>query len=683
MSTNWLFKGRGAALLFLAGLMVIAAVACGDEDPTPTQQTDPTNTPTGGGADPTATPDGGDPATATPGGDETATATPQSGATATPPTGGGDGPQGSITRAFRQLESVYGIGYVGPYRTSATNQLGGVEEHLFRYENGDPMTPEIVESWAVDPAGTKTTWTIKQGIPFQAPRGFENEDFGEINAHEIVEWLNRSNSTTNADSTYGDAGDFAAIFLEADEIDEYTLEIGLVSPVYFCLPVSQFGCLSADRGPHKVTTADTKGVDWAREHHVGTGPFVQGQCTPGDRCTIHAVEEHWRQVADVAEITGVQVPETGTQLAMLQNGQIDLVEIDFQQVPALLDDGFQFIETMPGAFVGASILWSGNLWEETHARTGVALNPWDSPVYAQDYAWLGDPWQEEYPDRVQYEDTNNPDGMTDMEQARLVRLALGLAIDRDAINEVLLNDLGTPIYSEYMGPEYPGWDPDRDTGVWDWLGERIDAEDTMQPVDWRLDDGNLEEADRLLTEAGFPRDGSGNRPEFGTLVLQTYPAEVGVVAMEVGDNVISTWANLGIDVEGLQEDYGGVISPRMRVREQFNPVIKNGDVHSNVYPLDWPMPTVDTSSSRPGWGVAFESQPGAEWLFEILGEQDPTRREELHLDWVDYSLYWQQYAGLFQIPKGIMGNDRIESWEGYSQHYSNISRNAEFIKLRR
>ena len=120
----------------------------------------------------------------------------------------------------------------------------------------------------------------------------------------------------------------------------------------------------------------------------------------------------------------------------------------------------------------------------------------------------------------------------------------------------------------------------------------------------------------------------------------------------------------------------------MRRRVQFLPVLKNGDVHSNVYPLDWPMPTVDTSSSRPGWGVGFESQAGAKWLFEILAEKDRAAREAVHLDWVDYSMYWVQYAGAFQVPKGIVAGPRIASWDGRQQHYSNISTNPEFITLR-
>jgi ABC-type transport system substrate-binding protein len=586
-----------------------------------------------------------------------------------------------VTRAFTTLEAVYGIGYTGPYRTSATDQLGGVEEGLFRFQDGNSMFPQLVDTWSIDDAGTKATMTLKQNIPFQAPRGFEDRDFGMLDAAELVEWFNRSNATTNPDSTYGDAGDFAAIFLEAKVVDEWTIEVGLVSPVFFCLPISQFGCLSAARGPHKVTTADTYGVEWARAHHIGTGPYVQGNCTPGDRCTVHAVDSHWRKVGDVAEITGIQVPEATTQIAMMRNGAIDLATIDYQLLPDIIDGtNYRFLETMPGGFVTQSVIFSGNLWEEFHARTQEPLNPWDSPVYAQDYPWLGDPWQELHPENVKYTDDNNPAGMTDMEQARLVRLALSVAIDRDGINENLLNGIGLPIYSEYMGPEYPGWDASRLTGCFDVDGNRITCSGTVESVPWELVDSDLAAAGALLDKAGYPLV-NGSRQGFPSITLQAYAAEAGPVGLEVADAVMSDWSRLGIETIGLIEDYGGVISPRMRVREQINPVLKNGDVHSNVYPLDWPMPTVDTSSSRPGWGIAFESPAGARWLFEILAEKDPKVREAKHLEWVDYSMFWIQYAGVFEVPKGIVSNSRIVSWNGYQQHYSNVSGNPEFIVL--
>ena len=620
-------------------------------------------------------------------------------ATKAPDSAMGGGPEGTLVRAFRTLEAVYGIGYVGPYRTSATNQIGGIEESLFNYQNGSPMTPYLIDTWDIDAGGTRARLTLKKGLMYGNPIGYEDEDFGELNAAELVEWFNRSNATTNPESTYGDAGDFAAIFLEAKVIDDYTLEIGLVAPLYFCLPVSQFGCLSAGRGPHKVTTADTLGVEWARAHHVGTGPYVQGECIPGDRCSVHArtsldvVRYPGQKVGNVATITGIQVPEATTQIAMLKNGAIDMTELDYKLLPDVVADGFTFLETMPGGFVGQSILFPGNLWEHSHARTAEPLAPWDAAPYAKDYPWIGNPWGHaggtctdgdglghDLCGNAPYTDSDNPAGMDDMEQARLVRLALSTAIDRGSINDVLLNGIGTPIYSEYMGPEYPGWDASRSTGCWDWVGGTAECSGTSASVPWKITDGDLDVAGALLTTAGYPLV-DGKRQGFEKLTLQAYAAEAGPVGLEVADTVMSDWARLGIEIDGLVEDYGGVISPRMRQRVQYLPVLKNGDVHSNVYPLDWPLPVVDTSSSRPGWGVGFESQAGAKWVFEILGEQDASVRSSKHLTWVDYSMYWLQYAGVFQVPKGIVVNDRIKSWDGFQQHYSNVSANVELIVL--
>ena len=694
-------------LLALGSLLVIAAVACGGDDGADDAA------PAGGGVAATAAPaaaaaaaeDAEDAAAAKPatGGaagagaeaaKPAATVAQETAKATAAPSGSTGGPTGTLVRAFRTLESVYGIGYVGPYRGSATNQIGGIEEALFNFQNGNPMTPFLVDTWDIDSAGTRARMTLKKGLKWQSPIGFEDKDFGELNAAELVEWFNRSNATTNPETTYGDGGDFAAIFLEAKVIDEYTIEIGLVAPVYYCLPVSQFGCLSAARGVHKVTSADTEGIEWARSHHIGTGPYVQGDCTPGDRCTMHALDTHWRQVGNVASITGIQVPEATTQIAMLKNGAIDMTELDYKLLPDVVADGFRFLETMPGGFVGQSILFPGNLWEHSHARTAEPLAPWDGPTLEKDYPWIGNPWGHQggtctngdglghdLCGNAPYTDADNPAGMDDMEQARLVRLALSTSIDRGSINDVLLNGIGTPIYSEYMGPEYPGWDAARTTGCWDWVGNTITCSGTVEDVPWKIVDADLDVAGALLTTAGYPLV-DGKRQGFEKLTLQAYSAEAGPVGLEVADTVMSDWARLGIEIDGLVEDYGGVISPRMRQRVQYLPVLKNGDVHSNVYPLDWPLPTVDTSSSRPGWGVGFESQAGAKWLFEILGEKDASVRSEKHLTWVDYSMFWLQYAGVFQVPKGIVVNDRIKSWDGYQQHYSNVSGNPEFIELK-
>ena len=604
-----------------------------------------------------------------------------------------------LTWGKKKIEGVFGLRWQGPYRTSAIIDMQGVEEPLFIYKNGTPMEPYTAESWDVSADGKYLNIKIKDGINFNSPKGFETVEFGEFDANDVCWYFNNANPSVNAESTDPNGGDYAAVFGECEVVDSHTLKWELVSPLYFCFPISDFGCLSARMGPQSKKSYDKMGYEWSKSHHVGTGPYIQGACIAGDRCTIHkAGNTHWSgNAGEVDSITQLQVPEVQTRIAMLENGTLDMADMDFKMVPSLLDKGLDFVETMPGSYVNQSIIWSGNLWEEVHARTGEALNPWDAPSYAKDYPWIGDPWQTVYPDKVKYTDTDNPAGMSDMEQARLVRLALSVAIDRNAINKNILNDLGLPIYSEYMGPEYPGWDANRDSGCWDvgdiGKGTAAAAPPTKRAcvgteaimgdgVPWELPNGggDLALAGELLDKAGYPAGSDGKRAGFGNeLVLQSYVAETGEVSLEVADTVMSTWTQLGLEISGLEEDYGGVISPRMRRREQLLPVLKNGDVHSNSYPLDWPLPTVDSSSSRPGWGPGFESPAQAYWLFQILPEKDPAKRGEMHLMGVDYSMFWQQYGGIYMIPKGVVGQSGI-TWDGWISHYANTSA-PQFIEV--
>ena len=628
-----------------------------------------------------------------------------------------------VSLAVRRVPAVIGLPTIGPYANTPTVG-GGVEEYFFHYENGDAMTPELVETWDIDPGGTRLRLTMHRGtegngIPFNPPVGYEDIDFGVADADEVVRYFNESNSNINPDTTYGNSNDLAAVFLLASKIDDWTIEVGLVAPIFHCLPISQFGCLGADRGLYYLAHADSMGVEWARDHHIGTGPFVQGRCVPGDRCTTKALDEHWRAVPSIDGFSSVQVAENDNRIALLRNDEIDLASLDFKLVPAVVAEGFRFLETMPGGFVGQSVMYPGLLWEHSHARTGEPLEPWacgrersvdafdnacgygpNEGPYTQDYSWIGNPWgTQDAPcsdgdgpglercGNAPYADTNNPPGIDDMEQARLVRFALSIAMDRNEINNVFLDGKGTPIYSEYMGPEYPGWDPDRTTGCWDWLGNRIDcpAEAAGTPfengVPWEVPNGDLAMADLMLSVAGYPLV-DGKRQGIENLTLQAYVAEAGEVGLEIADYIMAQWEQLGIETQRIVEDDAGVISQRMRRRVHYLPILKNGDVHSNVYPLDWPLPATDTSSTRPGWGVGFESQAGARWIFDILSEPNKAMREDLHLQWVDWSMYWVQYAGVFQIPKGVIAGSRIASWNGRQQHYSDISSNPEFIVLR-
>ena len=593
---------------------------------------------------------------------------------------------GDVTFVSNLVNPMIGDPAIAPYRD--WEQSGGlaITEYMFVMEDGNPMSPHLASDWNVADDGSKVTIGVKQGIPWNSPPDAMGQDFGEFTAHDVVWFMNRQNAFTNPQSTSGDAGDFAAVFGEARALDDYTLEIDLQTPTYFGLPLSQFGILGAAPSIRSKNVFDTMGEEWMRDHAVGTGPFIQVEWVNNERGVSESVPSHWNETATISTFTKLQIPENSSRVAMLKTGQADIAVLDFKLVPNLITEGLSFLSSFPGGYVGQSILYPGNLWEEIHPVHGTPLgntviggqridydDPWLAPPYEEDIPWIGDPWQDMGKEGL-YTDDNNPEGMTDMEQARLVRLALGMAIDRDSINEVVLGGLGTPIYSEYMGPLYPGWEPDRVAPPMDWAtGDVIDNPmSTEAGVPWTLQfdpDG----AKALLAAAGYP-DGFD-------VTLQSYVAETGEVTLEIADIITSQWSQIGLNVVEKREDYGSVISPRMRQRVQFDPVVKNGDVNSNQFPKDWPYPPVDSALSRPGWGVGFETPVLSSNHLEIRSSKDKAFRENLHQETVDYILYWQLYNGVYQIPKGVVVNpNRVSSWSSRPVHYGNIG-TPQWIRL--
>jgi len=678
-----------AFALLVGGLISIVAIACGSEAATATPI--PATATTAPVVQPTATARPAATATAAPA--ATATAAPTATATARPAATATPAPvkNTEIVFAVSQIFPVAGQVWQAAY---ANTSPMGVTEPLFRYDakTSDPMGAHLGTGWKVSENGLELTMTVRQGVPWNAPKGLESfqAQLGNVTAQDIVDWLNTCNATVTPESTCGDAGDFAAYGGKAVAVDATTIKQPLNVPTYYCTPYTMFGCLNAAQAPSLTLKAiSVLGKPVASAYRIGSGPYTSGECIEGNRCVSHALPSHWFRAGQVSKFTMIQVPEAQTRLAMVQTGQADMAAADFKMVPQIVADyaagksKVRFLETMPGNLIGQSLMWSGNLWEEKHARTGDDLNPWNSPALAKDYAWIGDPWQQLRPDKVKYKDTDNPPGMTDMEQARLVRLAIGVAVCRGDINTKILGGMGEVLYSEYTGPGYPNWDPNRKSGVFDVQGNRLSPSGTQQPVAWKMKDCDPAEANRLLDAAGFPRPAGGVRP-ITDLFINVYSAEAGDVAFTAADNIVSTFTQLGLKVEQRLEAYGSVVSQRMRQREQLWPVLKNGDVNSNIFPITWPPPSVDTSLSRPGWGAGFESPFIVKMNKAILGEKDAKKAAGFHNDVVDYYMYWQQYTGLFQVPRGVLVNERIKEWTPFFLHYGD-QRGAdqpEFIVLK-
>ena len=648
-----------------------------------------------------------DPSTATSPGDVIATiAVRESVATARPePAPAPEVPVASdvtLQMAISELNEQFGDFEVQTYGGSPRETQMGFYDQLLVHDGTNPFSPFAAESWSISEAGNELTLVIRQGMQVNTPQVFAGQDFGQLTAHDVAWNLNRQNAVVNPSLGAVLGRQLGGTFGPAVAVDDWTVKAPLITDIFWNIPISEFEFNDTIVRLDTTVRLDSKvayermGADAVKLVPVGTGPFTIGEWLPYSHGEVHAVPDHWREPPHIDMFRVVYAPGTAMRMAMLQAGQADIGEMNFARLRDLDRRGLKFITTMSDRdTMTLSVIWPGNLWTDLNARTEEPIEPWLSPVYEQDYVWLGCPWG----NRCPYEDTNNPEGMSDMEQARLVRWGLSHAIDRQGIVDVLQAGLGTPIYSEMMGPKFPGWRPDRSVTPGmikaahekyhgDILGagtswiEYQDYGNAAEPAyewPWEIPTDRAE-AGRLLDLAGFPKGSDGVRFH---IRMNKYACETGDLCFEQADAVAAGWEAIGVHVELLREEYGGVVVRRMRDRTQAYPVVKNCSVETANYPFDWPPPPSDSTFSRPGWGCSFESKFLDYMYININGERDKQAREDLHLDMIDYYYYWQLYSGISQVPRGVAVNpETVESWIGRSVQDATWSQPQHIVPAR-
>ncbi|MDP2948802.1 MAG: ABC transporter substrate-binding protein, partial [Chloroflexota bacterium] len=681
-----------SALPIVVVLALFLAVACGPAatptpTPTPTPTAAPTPTPTPTAAPtPTPTPT---PTPVPPGVTPTATPVPPTLRPVATPTPGPrvtykpTVPSGKVVVALARVEALCGFGPLCTYLADYGAGLG-LSESLFWDGELGVMTPRVAESWALSPGAKKATITVKQGIRFNNPAFLDKpiDFFGELTAEDIVWSLNQANAFTNKESTHTDAGDFSSIFGWARVIDRYTFEVDMVQEVYFGLPFSEWGILAGNLTPDSKKAYDTMGKEWLRDNRVGTGPYRLREWTAFERACAEAVPEHWYYGGKklVKEYCQIQVPEPASQVAMITTGTVDMILTDFTvmvdaavKAPKNVRLVNVFKSPERDLYINASAIMGGNLWEEFHGRTGEPLKPWESEALAKDYPWIGNPWCD-LGKPCQYTDVDNPPGMSDMEQARLVRWALSYGLDREGFAAMTGRGLFLPLYNEYVSPGFIGWKGNEGRTVTEAQWKKIveehgwtDAPEYKvksalpdQAWPWKIPD-DPKFADKLLDLAGYPRGKDGWR---FYLPINAYACETGESCWAAADFASSIWRDIGVRTEIVKEEYGAVISPRMRKRTQWMPVIKNGDVGSNNLPLDFPYPPADSSLTRPGWGAGFESVFLARMYAKMGKEPSYDNRVRWSVQVRDWMVYQMLYVGIYQQPTVMLARaDRIASWD--------------------
>ena len=365
----------------------------------------------------------------------------------------------------------------------ATPFLANCFEGLVTYDEKGEVVPGNAESWESNDDLTQFTFHLRDGLKWSDGSDLTAEDYvysalRVLTPSTTAEYLNMISDYVVNGKEYYD-GTVSAEEVGVKALDDKTIQYTLKAPCpYFVDLVSMQVYF-----PVQKATIEANGDKWtaSAEAYVSNGPFKVTQINMGESYVLEKNDNYWdAENVTLEKLTYRYILDLSTALTAFENNEVD----------------------------GVRMVSSGDIARLKAEKAG--LNT--APIYGTVY----------YNFNCEKEPYNNP----------LVRKALNLAIDRDAIiNNVAQLD-AVPAFSFYA----PGY--------------VVDGTDL---TDGRSDFGlsstaNPEEAKKALAEAGYP-DGEG----FPTIQLSFYSDDN---VKKIAEAVKEMWEqNLGIKVEVSSADW--------------------------------------------------------------------------------------------------------------------------------
>jgi ABC-type transport system substrate-binding protein len=504
----------------------------------------------------------------------------------------------------------------------------GIGETMFLRANDDSTLPWLATEWSLKPDLSGATLTIASGVKFHVVDG---NDFGELTAEDVAWSMNDANATTNPNSIHGQAGDFAGLFKEWVAVDDNTIEFDFESfdntwKDDFLNQSGQAFVVFSKKA------FDDMGEAWVRDHVVATGPYQVTSWLRDTELTMEAVPNHWKFTPKTSKITIKEISESTTRSALLRNGEADVAALEAADAPPFIQGGFGKANTGGGNQEG--LFFSGNLWEKYSAREGEGEGEPNEKLlergtYANDFPWIGDPFS-----------TSDPD---DMEEARLVRRALAIAIDRESIVENVLSGLGKANMVQYFSTNHPNWD-----SKWDYYYDPDEAAQIISDLDANYFKGAASSSNlngNAFEISIYSQDGNAN------------------VRGEIADAVAGFWSAIGLETYSLKFSYR-TFRPGVVARTNTLPWLTQCDKGVESTPWSFPKGLVESSLSRGGFSCGFETPEITEFYQRMASAPDQATAVQAANEYLDYVYFWNLQPGVVTLPADVYYNpNKIASWD--------------------
>jgi len=426
-----------------------------------------------------------------------------------------------------------------------------------------------VERWELSEDGLTWKYHMRKGIKFHdgSVAGPQDMLFSQLirlrqGATKVPQWVKFVKDPQKPESV---------IALEPDG----TLKITTPTPLLTWVFEDEWLQHSELLSKTAFETAEAKGgIDEWNRRPVLSGPFKVTESKKDELVNGEAFLDYWRGRPYLARVSFVNVPEARTVRALLEAGQADAIEAPIVDAPEIQKKGFKTY-VAPGAI--STFFFFENMCSKVLEPTC-----WDASL-----PWLGD-----------YTDPTN------WENAKKVRKAFNLAVDRDLIMDKVYK--GLAIKASFPFVSAPA----------------VDDHPFFKRGPYPYD---LDQAKRLLKEGGYP---SGRVLKIGSTVLSGAPempllAETFAAMME---------ANLGLKTEIVpfeSRDRSAMQTKSEKrpwdiyVNRNSNNLVAGGRLHWIMDPLqkgrpqnNWPAATYEGVKKVQGMQPSDERSRASAKLYE-------------------------------------------------------------------
>ena len=385
-------------------------------------------------------------------------------------------------------------------------------EGLLTLDENGQLKEGQAESWETSEDGLTWTFHLRDGLKWSDGTDLTAKDF-------VYSWQRVCDPNVAAPYAetvlgmvkgYDEAVAGDITKLDVQAPDEKTVVVNLANPCSYFGELAAFVTLN----PVQQATVEANGDAWATsaDTYISNGPFMMTEWVPGSHITFSKNPNYWNAEAiKLDKLEFELIEDSNAAYSAYTSGEVDMIkDVPTEEIPSLQGNDDFHVEPIIGTYY-------------------VSLN-----------------LQKEY-----------------FQDAR-VRKALSLAIDRNYVANTLMQGTYSPA-SSIVGP---GW---LDT---DGSSFAENANGGTPYIDNDNFDANLEEAKKLLEEAGYP-NGEG----FPQIEYTTNDAGYHKV---VAEYLQQAWAAIGIDLKVNIVEWAS-----------FTPMRRNGefDVARNGWVGDYTDPS--------------------------------------------------------------------------------------------